>query len=760
MNKSIKSALTSVSVLLLFMNLCAGGDFYEDYNKSLFVPEIANVQSELRPFYRSELRFYIGKPSEETPCYNISPNFKQQNIKDWVGYFDNKIDKATIQKLLYETTQRNTIDSLIFYIKDPTTKIGARLKKNLVLNYPDKNKSLDFLYYLGFALGCEDFNPPFKEWDTKPISFKNNAFLAKLIAGGQRQGNNVKDPFVKERYCFQNVKLLFYNEDYAGCESYYEANKSVFTISNTLKYRALGYVAASLYKRKQYAKANYYYGLIFENCAPMKATASWSFHPQEEADWQKTLNLAKTADEKATLWFLMAYNTLDNLRAMREIVKIAPNSPYLDLLLTRAINDQEGSALDLEYNRKRVFSFKPQNVDNGLVAFVENQSTQRNNKALWPIGAGYLNLLKGNLPQANAYLAATEKLTTDALTKEHIKLYKTISHIQQYKKLDAAAENDLLADLKWLYKTKKTAKLRADGALNWAKNYMAALYRKQGEDLKAECWVNHSSLLFYEKIDNLERMEAFLKQANPSHYYEFIKSQYAYKLEDIYEAQAVAWTYLGDIDKALAILKNNKVGLNELKGDPFLIHIKDCHDCDHQAKKAIVYNGNLFLEKLQLSVNKGNSSTKPEEKALVFLTAANGFYNIGYNGNGRTFYDTKVDVAIRNEYNNGRFDYEAYGYPESIKSYVFSMKWAKFYYEKALASSQNPETKAKCVFMLAKCEQNECYLTKAYKNYKGNFKAGANFATLKANYAKTKYYQEIIKECGYFRTYLAKKSKL
>jgi hypothetical protein len=61
------------------------------------------------------------------------------------------------------------------------------------------------------------------------------------------------------------------------------------------------------------------------------------------------------------------------------------------------------------------------------------------------------------------------------------------------------------------------------------------------------------------------------------------------------------------------------------------------------------------------------------------------------------------------------------------------------------------------VFMLAKCEQNEWYLTKAYKNYKGDFKAGSNFVSLKANYAQTKYYQEIIKECGYFRTYLAKK---
>ncbi len=754
MNKSIKSALISVSVLVFFMSLCADGDFYEDYNTSLFVPEIANVKPQLKPFYRSALGFYVGKSSEEMP--DFTTNFNEQNIKDWQLYFDNKVDEASIRQLLYQTKKGGTIDSLIFHVKDPTKKVSFGYNKNAILSYPNKTKSLDFLYYLGFALGCEDFKPAVKEWDSVPVSFKNNTFLAKLIAGGQRQGNSVKDSFVKERYCFQNTKLLYYKEDYAGCENYYEANKSTFKVSNTLKYRTLGYVAASLYKRKQYAKANYYYGLIFENCPQMKTTASWSFHPQEEADWQKTLSMAKTANDKATLWFLMAYNTLDNLRAMREIAKIVPDSPYLDLLLTRAINDEEIQTLEIIADKKSNYSFKAGKVSLALLIFVENQTKTNKNKALWYTGSGYLNLLKGNLTKAKGYFDQAEKLTTDMLTLEQVRLYKTIAHIQQYEKLDIAAENDLLADLKWLFNDEKLDRLRYKDATLWAKNRLAALYRQQGEDLKAECWVDHGSLLFYEKIKNLERMEAFLKQPNPSPYYDFIKKQYAYKLNDIYEAQAVAWTYLGDVDKALAILKTNKISLAELHGDPFLIHIKDCHDCDHEAKKAVVYSGSTFLEKLQQAINKGNNAIKSEEKAEAFWTVANGFYNISYYGNGRTFYDSKIDGSTRNEYNNARFEYEVYGYPESTKSDIFSMKWAKMYYQKALSNSQSPETKAKCVFMLAKCEQNDWYMAKP-KGYKGDFKAGTNFVTLKANYANTKYYQEIIKECGYFKAYLAKK---
>ncbi len=171
MNKSIKSALTSVSILVLFMSLCSGGDYYEDFNRSLFVPEVANVQPRLKPFYRSALGFYVGKSSENMP--DFTTNFNEQNVKDWRQYFDNKIDEATIRKLLYQTTKRNTIDTLIFYIKDPTTKIEAGLKKNAILSYSNKAKSLDFLYYLGFALSCEDFKPAVKEWDSVPVSFKN-----------------------------------------------------------------------------------------------------------------------------------------------------------------------------------------------------------------------------------------------------------------------------------------------------------------------------------------------------------------------------------------------------------------------------------------------------------------------------------------------------------------------------------------------------------------------------------------------------------
>jgi hypothetical protein len=66
---------------------------------------------------------------------------------------------------------------------------------------------------------------------------------------------------------------------------------------------------------------------------------------------------------------------------------------------------------------------------------------------------------------------------------------------------------------------------------------------------------------------------------------------------------------------------------------------------------------------------------------------------------------------------------------------------------------------------LAKCDRNE-YYTNKYKNnefgwYWGNdedkinFLAWNGFKELKNNYANTKFYQEVLQECGYFNTYIS-----
>jgi hypothetical protein len=115
------------------------------------------------------------------------------------------------------------------------------------------------------------------------------------------------------------------------------------------------------------------------------------------------------------------------------------------------------------------------------------------------------------------------------------------------------------------------------------------------------------------------------------------------------------------------------------------------------------------------------------------------------------FYDTRaasmnnVDFSFRNEYNTTLNK-------DTMPDYM-SSAIAEEYYNKAMGASKDPEFKAKCCFMAAKCEQNTFFCHEP-KDYKGDFKAGKYFTMLKSNYSATKYYREIIEECGYFKTYL------
>jgi vancomycin permeability regulator SanA len=137
------------------------------------------------------------------------------------------------------------------------------------------------------------------------------------------------------------------------------------------------------------------------------------------------------------------------------------------------------------------------------------------------------------------------------------------------------------------------------------------------------------------------------------------------------------------------------------------------------------------------------------------MLLANAFYNITHYGNARYFYEGKVV---------GEGQYSPFTIDSVFTGFLTDMKLASKYYNQALQAAKTDEQKAKCHYMLAKCERNQWYNETVYsdkeneyrnENPKGDFKAWAGFKTLK-QYSTTQYYKDVIKECGYFRTYINK----
>jgi hypothetical protein len=128
---------------------------------------------------------------------------------------------------------------------------------------------------------------------------------------------------------------------------------------------------------------------------------------------------------------------------------------------------------------------------------------------------------------------------------------------------------------------------------------------------------------------------------------------------------------------------------------------------------------------------------------------ANAYYNMSYFGNARVFYYGEI---IDQGSNYIRKDFQ---------SMLFSNVKAKEFYQKAFDAAANDEQKAKCVYLMAKCERNEFYAREyhskddfyGYDDPEVAFLAWEGFRKLKSNYAHTKYYKDVINECGYFKQY-------
>src|SRR5690606_25667528 len=124
---------------------------------------------------------------------------------------------------------------------------------------------------------------------------------------------------------------------------------------------------------------------------------------------------------------------------------------------------------------------------------------------------------------------------------------------------------------------------------------------------------------FYKDQTQSEAMERFLLSDKRSAWQDIFVGIYPYKLADIYESRGIYLFYQDKIDEAIAEFekippferrqynwRTEKYETEtvdykalELPGNPFNGKIKDCNDCDHQAKQSVKYTMLSFLQKVK-----------------------------------------------------------------------------------------------------------------------------------------------------------------
>ncbi|MFM2189690.1 MAG: hypothetical protein RL491_76, partial [Bacteroidota bacterium] len=246
---------------------------------------------------------------------------------------------------------------------------------------------------------------------------------------------------------------------------------------------------------------------------------------------------------------------------------------------------------------------------------------------------------------------------------------------------------------------------------------------------------------------NTKAMLGFLQKGNKSEWERFVADLYPVKAVNIHEFNAIFAAFNGDFDFAVTQMSlAGELGKTKLLGDPFLGQIKDCHDCDHARTQSVKYTKLDMLKRMQVLSNNLKSGKSGYDSHLEL---AHAFYNLSYYGNARIFYENLITA--------GTSSYSEPVYPGTIES----MKLARKHYESALKLAPNREAKAMCQYMLAKCERNDYYTSfnQGVAQYDENndfiaFKEWDGFKRLKQDYQDTRFYNEVIRECGYFKTYM------
>ncbi|KGE13861.1 hypothetical protein [Sphingobacterium deserti] len=730
---------------------CADGWWGYSYVSS-FTPEAFTDDSYKPFFYAPEEKFYDYTQLEYIEKYN------EDIVTEWQAYLRDKPKKSDLAFYLLNDSAKSDIESLYNQLDNPVAKHP----------WLADEKGKKFITFLHFAKAIEiSSTNTFSSWDYEDRIVVQTA--ASLVDEVEDFYNKIekKDTFFKNRMWFQVLKAKFYGPDRASVIPFFEATSSAQP-KNGLYYRAVGYVAGAYYQQERYEKSNALFALLFNNASDKRHEALYNFRPLSADSLELTLQQIEEKQVKASVWAMNGYYH-DAATAMAKIYALQPNSPHLDFLLTRWVNEQESTVNEYYNLQSSTYPWDGSKIDRKTLSWLAEilkQPKKLHNPALVYLAYGYVNMFINEHELSKQTFVKAEKYSKGKpLMMAQIRLFKILNEVAQLKTIQTKDEEQLLPELVWLYQevpqdSALVLTFRHDYAANWIKTALSSIYNKDNNSLMAELW--NSEPGFFDNSEQGAAMEKFLLQEPKNGWNKLASDLYPYSLSDIYESRSIYAYYQQHIEEAIDLMKRatpQEARIDrgydgiyyqaaELRGNPFNGKIKDCNDCDHAAPQKVKYT------KLDFLVKVGELRKNIDQGIDVYTNAlllGNAYYNSSYFGNARVFYYN----TIIGEYGNY--------IGTKNQPYILGMSNARKYYEMALKAAQNKEQRAKVTYLLAKVDRNEFYTSNylSREDYywadptQTMFKAWAGFKTLKNEYSDTKYYQEVIRECGYFRSYIA-----
>ncbi|MEO7091759.1 MAG: hypothetical protein ABI175_00825 [Polyangiales bacterium] len=568
--------------------------------------------------------------------------------------------------------------------------------------------------------------------------------LVKELAAAQRGQKAAKDPFLQQRYGFAVLRALFYRKEWAKAVTYFDTNLAMLsTPSQDLKWRARYYIAGALRKDGKAARANLELARIHAGYYPLTGLAIQDFKPAEEADWKDALKLAKDKGDKAAMWRMVGLKH-DPLVAAQEILKLDPKSALVPLLVVRELGHTE-SLIDASFSnpadKTQVAAQKKAYARVETLALKLATTPAIAKPWLYDLIAGHIAAKRGDLATARTRMAkAVAGAPGDKRVASQAKASLAVALVADWK---LNPQNE--AELATLMKDIDPAFARMHSVKNEVRTKLAIAYATANKIVDAEFLAHTVTDDFDDGDTTLQRKVNAKWQSVP-----FLKEMIArtdqrttefdrfivdgsHVKGDLQLDLAVRLTLDGDFAGAKAVFDKTTAKSELLRTDPFVIHVIDCHDCDHEkfGEKAKWTHRNLVerLAELELTAKGGG-----EAGAQAALALGNALYNLTHHGNARSFADPTHQSTT-------------------------DARLAERYYKKVYDSSGNRELKAKAAWLAAKSELGTLIFKEQAARPEDFVDAGMmlpkTWFKVFAKFSNTKYYKEVLKECGRFRAYVA-----
>jgi len=654
-------------------------------------------------------------------------------LADWQGYLqDTGVAAADLEKVLKDATA-GELEAMSSRLAGKSTPIPAGYEQRSLWTVAPAHKARLRAAFqtLELARSIEPY-AGFAEPD--PSGVGRQALPAELLATARSRHKAAPDPFLAQRYAFLATRILFYQRDWAQVIAFVDKTPALAGPSQDLWWRARWYLAGALQRSGKRARGNLELARIHAGYPPLSGVAAEEFKPMEEVDWRASLALAKDAREKAVMWRLVGVKT-DGIAAVQAIKKLDPTSNLIALLLVRELGRAESRGATFDGTppdpkevvaQRKAFAV----IEQLAAALATTPGADR--PWLMELIAGHVAAKRGDLAAARSHLErAVAARPGDVQVASQAKASLALALALDWK-IDPQHEEALATAMNGVDPAfGRLQAVRDDVRGKLAKAYVAA-----GRIIEAELLKPGSA----DPLD--ENGQRVGKGTSPWADVAFIKqliartSQTRTEFDRMVLAQThtrpqleqeLALRYLldGDFAAAARTFQTTQAEWALLHTDPFVSHVVDCHDCDHEKfDKAPWTHANLAtrLYELQLRAN-----TTGETAAQASLEIGNALYNLTWFGNAR--------VVLANTHQATR-----------------DTRAAERWYKRAFELTKNRELKAQAAFLAAKAEVGRLLAT-AGDDASDRPPTAVTWYPVVKRYADTRYYKEVLKECGWYRAW-------